>query len=386
MEKPFGNKRYTVSGDDAIERHIDRIVNGVVQSLTSIIKPVSVFLSGSLAKGEITAYRVEDRIEIISDFEIGIVDWNWTKRPSLRKIEHLLAHKYGIDLTLLFFLPRRFTRCAPFNWSAGKCPLSIEQYELIKGSFFVYGKDYKKCCPEVKSGYIPLWEGLRLLFNRMAELVGVLSSGETAGDKFFKACDKLLIASGDAMLLCTGMYHHLYMERKRLFEENADSIKEICMTLSNDDSRLIIDAYERKIHCKKCDMLSGNELLSLTLSVSDKAFMAIVYCMMKISFSSAEQFREQYLVHPDLARYCRTDSRLSNLACFFKRRGRIKPFSAVQFIKPVSIQHRIYADIYQWLMGSFKSEWSATGSKYTDNRELMLEAKIRFDCWKNFVA
>ena len=383
MEKQFGNKRYTLSGDNAIEKHIGEIVNGVVGSLCATVKPVSIFLSGSLAKGEITAFRTESKIEIVSDFEIGVVDWNWTKKVRIRKIEQQLASEYGIDLTLLFFLPRRFKKCAPLNWASPNSPLSIEQYELMKSVYFVYGRDFLNDCRKVDFGDIPLWEVVRLLFNRMAELVGVLSAARLYDKKLFKACDKLLIACGDSLLLATGCYHHLYSERKKLFEQRATLVKDIC-ELSGDEFRVIIDVYERKVYCKENKILSRDELLTETLSISEKVFKSIIYCLMKIDFSSAEQFSEQYLKHPDLKKYSRTNPRLENMVSLLKNRGKMKPFSVVQFFRPISINHKIYADIYQWLMGRFKNKWKVAGFDSLKHGQMMLEAKKRFRKWESF--
>jgi len=384
MEKQFGNKRYTLSGDNAIERHIGEIVNGVVQKLVSTIKPVSIFLSGSLAKGEIAAFRANNKIEIISDFEIGVVDWNWTKLRRVRKTERLLAREYDIDLTLLFFLPRRFKKGIPLNWATKNSPLSIEQYELIKTARFMYGRDFKKDCPVVDPADIPLWQGLRLLFNRMAELTGVLTSDKPDENKFFKACDKLLISCGDALLLSTGTYHHLYRQRKKLFEERVGHTESICSKLSCDECRAIIEAYERKIYCKEYGALSKNELLTDTLCISEKVFEDVIDCLMKIGFSSTEQFREQYLNHPDLWRYCTTNPRLVNMVCLLKNLGRTKPFSIMQFLKPISIQHSVYADVYTWLFGKYKTCWIKSGFVSFENEKIISQGKEVFERWTFF--
>ena len=384
MEKQFGNKRYTLLGDAAVEKHIVDIVNGVVQRLVSRIKPVSVFLSGSLAKGEVTAFRTEGKIEIVSDFEIGVVDWNWTKKARIRKIQEQLTSEYGIDLTLLFFLPRRFKKCAPLNWAGPNSPLSIEQYELMKSVYFVYGRNFLNDCRKVNFADIPRWEVVRLLFSRMAELVGVLSSDKLEDKKFFKACDKLLIACGDALLLNTGSYHHLYSERKKLFEQRYEQVKVICSELSRDELISIIAAYDRKVYCKEYKTLSRDELLIETLIISEKVFKAVIYCLMKIDFSSVQQFCEDYLNHPDLKKYSRTNARLENMVSLLKNRGRIKSFSIVQFFRPISINHKIYADIYQWLMGCFKRKWEVAGFDSLKHGQTRLEAKKRFQNWESF--
>lgn len=384
MEKQFGNKRYTLLGDVAVEKHIGEIVKGVVASLRATVKPISIFLSGSLAKGEITAFMVDNKIEIISDFEIGVVDWNWTKKAQIRKIEDQLASEYGIDLTLLFFLPRRFKKCAPLNWASPNSPLSIEQYELMKSVCFVYGRDFIKDCRKVDFADIPLWEVVRLLFNRMAELVGVLSADRLDDKKFFKACDKFLIACGDSLLLNTGSYHHLYSERKKLFEQGFDLVKDICGELSGDEFRFIIDAYERKVYCKEYKMLSRGELLTETLNISEKVFKSIIYCLMKIDFLSSEEFSEQYLNYPDLKKYSRTNPRLENMVNLLRNRRGINPIPLTRFFKSVPVQHRIYTDVYIWLFDEYKKYWSKSGFASFENEEIISKGKCVFESWQRF--
>ena len=383
MANQSGSRRYTLSGDAAIEEHINKILADIVKELVLNIKPVSIFLSGSLAKEEMTAFAVDGKIEIVSDFEIGVLDWNWTKRSRVRKIEQFLAIKHGIDLTLLFFLPRRFKKGVPANWAPSQNHLTIEQYELIETSYFIYGRDFSKQCCSVDPSDIPLWEGLRLLFNRMAELVGVLTSEQHHDKAFYKACNKLLIASGDVLLLKINRYHPLYRERKNLLETYTDCVIDSCNGLSDNEFKTIIDAYNRKIYCTNEDLLL-DKLISDTLRISDKIFKNIVSYLMNIEFSSSEQFSKLYLSHPDLHKYCKTNSRLANMASLLKNRARIKPISIIEFFKSVSIQHRIYADIYSWLIGRFKEEWEISGFACLRNEGLMLEGKSKFQNWKNF--
>lgn len=378
-----GHEPYTLSEDRIVEEHIHNIVKGITEVLITEVKPTAVVLSGSLSRGEATAYQKDGHINLISDFEIGCVDSNWLKRRRLKKLEPFLAERHGIDLTLTFFLPRRFAWGIPANWAPVGSSLSIDQYELVKAARFIYGPDLRRNASELNSDDIPVWEGIRLLFNRMAEFAeAVLLELPARGKGLLKACSKLLIASGDVLLLISKCYHHFYRERRRCFQELLEARTPICNDLSADENNSIIQAYSFKLYPQEYDHVSIESLMSKSISVSEKIFKFVIHSDMGLEFSSYEEFYERYLAHPKLKEYCRTKPKLQNIVTLLKTHGQTQSVSLVDFFRSISVLNTIYAEIPVWLYSHFKPQWDVYGYDCLKHKEIDLEGRRLVENWK----
>ena len=71
-----GHESYTLSEDRIVEEHIHNIIKRITEVLITEIKPAAVVLSGSLGRGEASAYQKDGQLNLISDFEIGCVASN----------------------------------------------------------------------------------------------------------------------------------------------------------------------------------------------------------------------------------------------------------------------------------------------------------------------
>lgn len=383
MEHLSGHEPYTMLRDSIVEEHIHNIVERITKRLVEEIRPKVVVLSGSLARGEATAYRKDGCINMISDFEIGCVDQLWLKRWRLRKLAPVLAKAHNIDLTLNFFLPRRFSQSVPTNWALVGSPLTIDQYELMKAARFIYGPDPRGDGPDVSSDDIPVWEGIRLLFNRMVELTeAVLLEEPVRGKGSLKACNKMLTASGDALLLSAGRYHHLYRERMRYFQEISLSHTLVCSVLSPTERSSIIQAYHFKLYPQEYDSLYMKNLISESLSVSEKVFRFMVCYDMGLEFSSYKEFFKLYLTNPKLKEYCRTKPILQNIVSLLRVRGQTSPVPLKDFFGPIPAQHKIYAEIPVWLYGCFKPLWDTCGYDSLEEKSTRLRGERLVQSWK----
>lgn len=359
MGLPSGHKSYTLSDDMDVEEHLHRIVCGLRDRLIEEIHPLAIVLSGSLGRGEGTAYQSNGQVIIVSDFEVGCVDSNWFKRRRCRALEPVLAEEYGIDLTLNFFLPRRFTVGVPANWTlVREDQPTIDQYELMKATRFLYGPDLRVRGPEVSGDSIPLWEGIRLLFNRMAELIEALLWWEQGQDKaLVKACTKLLIASGDALLLMAKRYEYSYRERMNSFREITDAPNPLCPELVSAIRATILRAYEYKLYAQRADGVSIGDLVSEALTGSESIFRCVVHEDMGIQYSTYDVFCAQYLQHPRLKQYSKGHPMVQNMVSLARNGADPRPFSFRDFARSVPIMHRVYAELPLWLYGSFKPLW-----------------------------
>lgn len=383
MEFQCGNDPYTLLGDKIVEEHIHNIVKCITEHLAEEIKPEAIVLSGSLGRGEATAYQKNGQVNLISDLEIGCIDKNWLKKRHFRKLELFLVKKYDIDLTLNFFLPRRFTKCVPVNWAPVGSPLSIDQYELMKAARFIYGPDPRRHGPEVNSDDIPTWEGIRLLFNRMAEVMDAVSLGMPSGEKKLKkACNKLLIASGDVILLCARQYHHLYRERMKILKKMLEVRKTICNDLSVDEYESIIRAYASKLYSLANKSLDIEKLITESLSISEKVFKYVIYIDLGFKYSSYQEFCDEYLVHPKIKEYCRTMPVLQNAVSLIKGRWGNISLPSKDYFSSISVLNKVYVELPIWLYGYFKPQWDENKGQYLLQGKADLYGKGIFDRWK----
>lgn len=375
-----GNNAPTLHEDPRIADYIGRIVTGIVGRIVEEISPLSIYATGSLSKAELTAVATDRQVRLISDLEIAVVETNWLKRLRVRPLQERLSREFGVEVNLLFFLPKRFTQCAPSNWAFPGGPLSIEQYELISGARRLYGKDFAGSMREVDPSEIPKWQGIRLLFNRMAELVGALVLASSGKIDRLKAVNKLLTASGDALLLSTGRYHWLY--RKRMEMLDGLTAEEIGGPGTHANQKeAIVRAYRDKLSGGVFWSSRPEQLLSGVLDICDMAFRTILHRAMGIRFADCDEFRRRYLRNPMLKGFCRSNARLDNIVSLLKHLRSGLPLPLRRYFGSIAVQHRVYVSVYCWLYGQFLDRWRSVGVNALADRDLLEVGRRRHEKW-----
>jgi len=380
-----GRDALTVTGDERIEARLGDIVDGIVEGIVAAVYPMAVFATGSLAKGELTARIADGRVELISDLEIAVVDINWLKRRAVRRVERDLARRWGVDLNLLFFLPRRFTRCAPANWAPARSRLNIEQFELIRTARCLHGWDLRQVAPPVRAEDIPVWEGVRLLFNRMAELAGELCrTGGPEPGALGKAVDKLLIACGDAMLLADGGYEPLYRTRMAALAERFANGGACSRGLAPDQCEAILGAYRAKLHGPERTPREITGSIAPALDISDRVFRGVLGGEMGMTLDDPTAVGAKYLSYPGLVRCGRTSARLANFVGLLKhlRRRRPLPVPLGRYFGRTHIGHEVYVAIYEWLYGEFRPRWQGADGGVPDDEELLERGRACVGRWR----
>ena len=288
---------FVVSGDEQLNAHIGLLVRSIVERVLEITKPKSIILYGSFARGEGTVYKGDDDFKIFSDVEIGIVSRNVVRLPAIRRLNRDLRAE-GTDVTLSFFLPRRFTTLVASNWALPSASLTLEQYELMTGLRVLYGTDPRPNGTALSPSSIMRWDALRLLFNRAAELLDSLIEEPIVRDELLKASNKLLIACGDAALLLTNGYHYSYLERRqRLQAIIGEAALEDWPWGVNWEC--VLKAYEWKLNPSH----ETEAIVPLRTVTSEALIPVLRFCTEKIfgwSFQEVRKFREQYLGSPAL--------------------------------------------------------------------------------------
>ncbi len=170
---------------------------------------LSILLIGSAARGEIT---VDSNGHILSDLDFLVVLPQTSMTLALLEIRHCRSRLRYLDsvfttspfahvsVGLATAVPRYWEAATPLMW------------ELRTTGRVFYGSDQVLGWPAVRTPrHIPQWEGIRLIANRLCELIARLgcpgSPGLTAPDPTTAyACMKLVLACSEAALIGAGLY------------------------------------------------------------------------------------------------------------------------------------------------------------------------------------
>ena len=270
MADPCGE--FTVSGDPEIEKYIGNVLDDIIKSIIDTCRPKSIILTGSASRGEMTAYKCDGGIKVVSDFEIGVV-LPLYKYKKLRALAKEMKCRYDFDVSLLFMLPRRFTKLKSRNFSLITKSLRLEHYDILSTGKVLYGIDYSKIISRFSFSDVPLEEFHCLFFNRTIELMNQLSKNEKCFQEIFKCSNKLLISACDYMLAFYGRYDSSYAKR-------LEEIDQMEINVDKAQLQMLKNAYKFKLGMLSPDVSDlnvyvkealGNSILIFE-QVIDKAF------------------------------------------------------------------------------------------------------------------
>ena len=297
-----GEIYYTQERIPEIEASIDKLLKKMVSLLIRSLSPSSIILHGSLARGEGTVLFSNGKMQFVSDIEIGCVTKKWWKRGMLSNLQSSLEKKFGVEITLSMFLPARFNIGRTSNWVLVQNPLTLEQYELISGLRVLWGSDPRQSSVLPSPARIHNWDVLRLIFNRVAELVDVLVSNHQGPMKLKKGIAKLFMACGDTVLLLSQQYHFSYIKRKRQLSNLVTRAKNLP---TNVDWEAILNAYEWKVAPikHKSVKISLSTAIDCLLSILRWALGEILLVDLR---NNKDDIMKIYLRNPRLSQFCRS--------------------------------------------------------------------------------
>lgn len=223
--------------DQRINRKVVEIIEELKAELISRFHPKSIIMIGSFGSGEATVVEESGKLKFLSDCEVLLIPYKWIfNKRKLDDFEKEFYEKTGLKVEIFGFNPTLYVYL-PFV----KPKPTISLYDLKFGSKVIYGKNYLEKMPEFKPEDIPLWEGIRLLFNRMAEALEHFSLENPTAEMIFWT-DKIVLACQDALLLLIGSYTPSYKERNRIFLESIDkfdfpNIQELASLAENATNR-----------------------------------------------------------------------------------------------------------------------------------------------------
>ena len=223
-------RRFTLDGDDALERHLEntcaRIVSGV-RGLIPHRKLQAVVLGGGYGRGEGGVLRTGAGDRPYNDLELYVAikgNRHLNEARYHRRLEalgeiltHLADAEVELKVTSLAELAAR--------------PVSMFSYDLAAGHRLLWSRDPADKLPgwglHLSPENVPEAEATRLLMNRCTGLLFARAQLEQgpftpgAADFVRRNVAKAQLACGDALLTAHGRYHWSCRERHRRLEELA---------------------------------------------------------------------------------------------------------------------------------------------------------------------
>ena len=276
-----------------INSKVAEIIETLKEEIIFNFRPKSIILTGSFGRGEATVIGKNGKLKFLSDCEIIIIPYKWIfSRKKLNEFERefyqrtsLKVEIWGFTPTLYLFIPFMKKRIKP----------TIANYDLKYGSKVMYGKNYLERIPDFKSQDIPLWEGIRLLFNRMAEALKYFSLKNPSKEMVFWA-NKIILACQDALLLSLGKYACSYKKRNEMFQnlfaKHFDELEDAKPNLLD----LTAEATQRKLN-GPINVSNSIEYWFDIAEVCDKVFRYVIKKEMGIEFGNYLDFQEKYIKH-----------------------------------------------------------------------------------------
>ena len=285
--------------DSELQNKIDFVINVIANSF----HPKSIMLAGSLGREEFSYLKMNGATKCLSDCEITVVPKGYIQRGALQSLSQMLSHKTQLELSVNSSL--KLLMCSlihfPYALSRKIWEPSIKYYDLKYASKVVYGENILRKLPDIQASDIPVWEGIKLMLNRMAGSLENYPENCFDNYKSIYWINKIIIACQDTLLLTIKKYHPSYKVRNEMFNQHFyDRFDKLASKIP-----CLLDLTAKATAFKlepKRDAYSGN-LQTLWFDVSDicnNVFRYVIQFDANISFKSWAEFPQKYLTNSNL--------------------------------------------------------------------------------------
>lgn len=284
---------------------VKEIMDGIIQEIVSRFHPKSIIVAGGFGRNEASVIEDGDRLKFLSDCEIVMASRWQISQSAINRLALELSQKTGLRIILNDSIRLRiYSRThIPSMVSNKVWRPSIRYYDLKHGSMVVFGDNILERLPNVKPQDIPLWEGIVLIFNRMAEALTFLPYNRQEQDESIYWINKVIFACQDALLVSVGQYHYSYKMRNLMFEELfPNHFSEL-----NERLPKFLPLASKATHYKLRPTKAAcpEDVMGLwfdAAEICNEVFKYIIKRDMGITFDSYVEFQEKYLKHPNVRR------------------------------------------------------------------------------------
>jgi len=328
--------------DSKLNKKVAKIIEELKEEIVHRFHPESIIISGSFGRGEAVVFEENGKLKFLSDCEVILIPYKWIfSRKKLDEFEQEFYRKTGLKVEISGFTPTLYLTL-PFL--KNKIKPTIANYDLKYGSKVIYGKNYLDKIPNFKPEDIPLWEGIRLILNRMAEALEHFSPKNPTQEMLFWT-DKIVLACQDSLLLLLKEYTPSYRKRNERFLELAEHFEIPCIEML---IKFSIEATKRRLGLSSYS-LSANKMIRYWFEVCrvcDEVFRYVLNKGFNIKFKDYTEFQEKYL-SSELKNYTTLPFNnviLQNLFRFFKKvvtKNKLPTLKMV--LKPIHWDHIIYS-------------------------------------------
>ena len=326
--------------NSSINEKVSKIIEDLRDEIISNFHPKSIILTGSFGREEGTVIEENGKLKFLSDCEIAVIPYKYIlNRSKINEFKSNFYDRTGLKVgiggvTLSFYLMIPFIN--------KKMKPTMANYDLKYGSKVIYGKNYLERIPNFKREDIPLWEGIRLLFNRMAEALEHFSFENPNKEMIFWT-NKIVLACQDALLLSLGKYHHSYRKRnemfKSLFSKHFSELEDELPNLLG----LTREATERKLN-RGVNVDDPVKYWFDTAKICDKVFRYVIKKDMGIEFRNYLEFQEKYIENASSRKFISIFHNIKTLARIAILSKNIPSIKLLAYIK-MPLKHTVYSII-----------------------------------------
>lgn len=293
--------KYTPLDDPRVDEGLERQVREIVDAIR-VAHPATeaVFLVGGFGRGEGSAILQDGTAKALNDYDLLVLSQDDAGRASLRELSRRLAVGLGIDFVDIgLWPPAALADLRP----------TIFTYDLKHGAQVLFGDPgLLERIPCVTSNQLPPWEGVQLLLNRMAGLLGGFSLREgplrleRRGAQYFRnQIVKVLMACGDALIVQKGAYTHRYAERREIVRLWGHEGK--LDWLGPEAVARIIEGYDEKLAPGSATWTDDVALIVGFLPVLERVFLRCLSRFLGQEVACIDDGADRYLHHHRLGRF-----------------------------------------------------------------------------------
>lgn len=283
------------------QAELKKLMDNALREILEECSPKAVYFVGSFGRDEAALAITETKYKFISDCEICIIPKSYICKNKISKIQYNISQKADIDAHLAICHGLSVYSSIPFQKSFLKILWNprIAMFDFKYGSKLIYGNDLLKLLPDIDPCDISLWEGIRLILNRIAESLEYLSYPLEMDSRTLYWVSKIIISCQDVLLLSRNRYNSSYRVRNSMFVDVAESFPDDLQSSIKKLVPLAIAATNYKL-CPDNNIYKKS-LKSIWFDVMDicnDIFRYIVNLDAGITFDTYIDFQKAYLENP----------------------------------------------------------------------------------------